>query len=116
MMHVKPIYSEHMDVELEYPTLTKLRGNSRKPSVEGKWLATTTESENAYVVAKIQYLSKPFAQADVSEDQTTGYVCGCDGHYFHYAKNSIEPEGECKHVQAVRRKNRETKPEGQATL
>jgi len=116
MMHAKPIHTEHMDLLLEYPTLTKLQGNSRKPSVVEKWLVTRDDSDKAYLVAKIEYLTQPFAQADVSEDMTHGFVCGCDGHYYHYAKDSIEPSGECAHVEAVRRKAREERPDGQDTL
>lgn len=118
MIHVKELYTEHVEIGLAHPTYTKLDANDRKPSVEAHYLAHDDASgtDKGYIVSKMEALSKPFADADVVEDQTTIWTCCCDGFYFHHCKGSVIPSGECKHVTAARKLSRESVAKGQATL
>ena len=118
MIHARELHTDHANISFEHPTLTKLRANNRNPSIEKLWtvLDSQTDTQNGYLVAKVEFLTKPLDQADVVEDSTHTYLCGCDGFYFHYAKDTIEPSGYCKHCDSVRIQEREIKPDGQATL
>jgi len=121
MIQVRELHGEHNNIPIEHPTLTKLSGQGYAPDIENIYTAydSTSDTSTGYIVTEITRWPDSLNNIDVAAtDRVTEYICGCDGFFYHYAKDSIEPSGECKHVAQVRQYNRKdaTTEENQATL
>jgi len=107
-LRVAPINQEHVSIEFDHELLTILEERDLKPTVIELYNITSIkhgDEDNGYVVAKIEHLTKPFEDADVLEDTTHTWLCGCEGHWHHYYDQELGVvDGTCKHVDKVQHK------------
>jgi len=98
------IYDEHMTTHGAHKRFDQLQGQDYKPEYETYRVVASGSQDHAYLVGKVNCLSVPFEDADVTEDTETVYLCSCDDHWFNRSKNFENGDkppsdiGKCKHI------------------
>lgn len=100
------LYEEHLvlDGHLQHRRVSQLKARDRHPEYRETRVVESDSSDRAYLLGKVRVLTRAFEDADVSDDQTTIWVCSCDDYYFNQSdgledgSRSVVAVGECKHV------------------
>lgn len=117
------LYQEHLylDGGITHERVHQLKARNLRPEFIDIQVVQSESSDKEYLVGRVECLTKPFEDADVSEDRTEIVVCSCDDWYFNRSAgievdkdpSTVQP---CKHGTAAYKELRAQEDGKQQTL
>lgn len=118
------LYKDHLrlDGSIVHTRVDQMKSQNLRPNYVENKIVPSSSKDHAYLVSKIEVLTKPFEDADVSADRVDIVVCSCPAYHFQESAGfenddmSVTELGECKHITSAYKEKRAKADPDQTSL